>query len=304
MEKKKPKIIAVVGPTSSGKTAFGVKLAKKYQGEIVSADSRQVYIGMDIGTGKDLLEYGNIPYHLIDVISPQKEFDLNCYKKLAEKAIADIISRGKLPIIVGGSGLYLQALIDNYRLSSIKPDLKLRSELEDKTADQLFAILLKTKPQFAKHLNDSERKNKRRLIRYIELAKQGIGAPKKTKETKYDVLILGLDLPTEALWDRIQKRLWHRLQKENLVAEVESLHQFGVSWKKLESFGLEYRHIAWYLQERIDYEQMVEKLFTAIRQFSKRQKTWFRRWEKLGKKIEWINSQKEAEQKIKLFLAK
>ena len=166
------KVIVILGPTASGKTAVGVKLAKALKGEIVSADSRQVYRGMDVGTGKDLAEYGKIPYHLIDVADPQEIFDLAQYQKLAFEAINDILRRGKLPIVAGGSGLYLQALVDGYQLSTVKPDAKLRAGLEQKTLAELQKILAKQNKIFFAKLNNSDRNNKRRLIRYIEITGQ------------------------------------------------------------------------------------------------------------------------------------
>ncbi|MCU0679946.1 MAG: tRNA (adenosine(37)-N6)-dimethylallyltransferase MiaA [Planctomycetes bacterium] len=310
---KKPKIIVVLGATASGKTGLGIKLAQDFNGEIISADSRQVYKGMDIGTGKDLQDYqiksGKkkiiIPYHLIDVVSPQQEFNLAKYKKMAEKAIADILKRKRLPIIVGGTGLYLQALIDNYDLSKRAPDLAFRKELEALTVLELWNRLKKENELFANNLNSSDRHNKRHLIRYLELAKESQELIVRTKKpSQFDALLLGLDWPKEILWERIKKRLLDRLEKENMVLEIKRLHRSGVSWERLESFGLEYRFIARYLQKQISYEEMIEQLFFAIRQFAKRQKTWFRRWEKQGRKINWVKNLNEANELVNDFLNK
>jgi tRNA dimethylallyltransferase len=358
------KIIAIVGTNASGKTGLGVHLANKFNGEIVSADSRQVYKGMDIGTGKDLSEYkvknkdseyridntkfsGSsrrrfappqddsvfIPYHLIDIVEPDEEFSLAQFQKLAYQAIDDIIKRGKLPIIVGGTGLYVQAIIDEYDLSDAGPDKKLRQELEKLNADKLFKKLHKLNTYFADRLNESDRKNKRRLIRYIEIIKDN---PEKEAEPlmrgsasdsnkphpslllgkgrgnkgKYESLIIGLTWPRETLAKRIRQRLLERLKKRDMVGEVKRLHEQGISWRRLEDFGLEYKFIAQYLQKKIEYGEMVEKLYRAIKQFAKRQMTWLKRWERpfdrtqgrQGAKIYWVKEEKEAEELVKKFI--
>lgn len=303
--KPKAKIIVILGTTASGKTSLGVKLAKELKGEIISADSRQVFKGMDIGTGKDLAEYGKgkgkIPYHLIDVVSPNTEFNLAKYQKLTYQAIEDIISRGKLPIIVGGTGLYLQAIVDAYDLSASSPDPERRKELESYDVPKLFSILEKLKPEFTHNLNNSDRHNPHRLVRYIEIIEQGEKMGEVVKDNPYDFLLLGLSWPDEVLRERISKRLLDRM-KEGMIVEVEKLQSAGVSWARLNSFGLEYRFIAWYLQDKLSFEDMLEKLGIAIYRFAKRQKTWFKRWEKQGRKIEWVEGFDDAMLKIKKFL--
>ncbi len=330
---KNKKIIVILGPTSAGKTGLGVRLAYKFDGEIVSADSRQVYKGMDVGTGKDLGEYvvkiknkkqnikntnekcknfqdTKIKYHLIDVVKPNSQFSLAKYKKLADRAISDIIKRGKTPIIVGGSGLYLQALVDDYKLSAAKPDKALRARLEKLPTDALFDRLEKLNSCFARRLNLSDKKNKRRLIRYLEIFKnkkiedsiEDSMESSKIKISNYDYLIIGLTYPRYALQKRIYQRLLDRLEKEGLVAEVERLRKDGISWQRLEEFGLEYKYVALYLQGKLNYKEMVEKLNIAIRQFAKRQLTWFRRWEKQGAKIHWVKNKIEAERLVEEFL--
>lgn len=297
----KPKVLVLLGPTASGKTALGVRLALRYKGEIVSADSRQVYKGMDIGSGKDLGEYkvGKkvVPYHLIDVVSPNMEFNLAKYQKLALKAMADIIKRRKLPIIVGGTGLYLQALVDNYRLSAVKPDLGKRRELEALSREKLFQRLEKLKPDFAHKLNNSDKNNPRRLVRYLEILEQGSSLEMK-KESPYDFLILGLTYPDEVLRERIIKRINNRLEQEDMLGEVKRLHAEGVSWRRLLSFGLEYKFLSQYLLGKLDYENMVRKLSDASYRFAKRQKTWFKRWEKQGRQIFWVEGLASAEKII------
>jgi len=295
---KKKLVIVVLGPTASGKTSLGVRLADRFKGEIVSADSRQVYKGMDIGTGKDLAEYHigkkDIPYHLIDVVSPNDDFNLAKYKELANKALVDICKRNKLPIIVGGTGLYLQALVDNYDLSAIKPNLIKRKELEVLNRENLYLRLEKLKPEFARKLNNSDKLNPRRLVRYLEIFEQG-GELSKKNESDYDFLLIGLDWPDGVLRERIIKRIKDRLDNEGMVDEVSRLNDEGVSWQKLISFGLEYKFISYYLLDKLSYEEMIEKLSNASYRFAKRQKTWFKRWEKQGRKIHWLQNLEEAE---------
>ncbi len=300
------KIIVILGPTSSGKTKIAVELAVKFNGEIVSADSRQVYKGMDIGTGKDLVEYkvGRkiIPYHLIDIANPKIRFNVAKYQKLAFKAIGDILSRGRLPILAGGSGLYLQAVVDNFQLSDSRPDLRLRKKLEKLNVDRLFAKIKKLSPKMAAKINDSDRKNKRRLIRYLEILLSDENFKSEKAEEKYKFLIVGPACSRAALKKRIYERLINRLEKEKMVGEVKRLRARGLSFKKLEDFGLEYKFIALYLQNKLTYEQMVEKLNTAINQFAGRQLSWFRRWQRQGRKINWVKSTGQAVNIVNRFL--
>lgn len=310
--KAKPRVLVILGPTASGKTSLAVKLAAKYQGEIISADSRQVFRGMDIGSGKDLKEYvvkgKKVPYHLIDVVNPNDEFNLAKYQKLANSALKDILSRGKLPIIAGGTGLYLQALVDGYQLDKNVPDLKKRLELEAMSVSELYKKLEKIKPDFTHKLNNSDKNNPRRLVRYLEIFssennleknKPVLKKPAIKKKPAYDFLIFGLQQDDNEMRARIIKRIKDRLNNEDMVEEVERLLEEGVSSERLNSFGLEYRHINWYLQDKLDYDEMVEKLSLATYRFAKRQKTWFRRWEKQGKKIHWVKDLAEAEKILK-----
>ncbi len=306
----KNKIIAIIGPTASGKTKIAVALAIKFNGEIVSADSRQVYRGMDIGTGKDKQEYqiktdklSHVPYYLIDVATPDQNFNLADYQRLAFKAIDDILQRGKLPILVGGSGLYLQAIVDNYLLTPVNPDWNRRKTLEQKTDRALFEEIKKLSPDLAKKISQSDRKNKRRLVRYLEILKAGDKIKNISKQNpKYDCLLIGLAPDREELKQKIADRLSQRLERQGLVSEVENLHQNGLDWQRLDSFGLEYRFVSRYLQKKICYEELIKQLNIAIRQFAKRQMTWFRRWEKQGRKIFWLDSYDEIEKVIRKFL--
>jgi tRNA dimethylallyltransferase len=301
-----PKVVVILGPTGSGKTALGVKLAAKFKGEIISADSRQVYRGMDIGTGKDLAEYQfgkkSIPYHLIDIISPNTKFNLARYQKLAVKAINDVLRRGHLPIIVGGTGLYLQAVIDNYQLAAAKPDTKQRDLLEQEGASALFKKLTLLKPDFAAKINNSDKNNARRLARYLEIATSKENPETGKKKSPFTFLVLGIDVDDAQMRAKITRRLDKRLEEEGMVQEVERLHEEGVSYKRLISFGLEYKFISHFLQGKLSEAEMRDKLLTAIYRFAKKQKTWFRRFAKQGRKIEWIQTEAEAQEKITQFL--
>lgn len=308
MKNTKNKVIVILGTTASGKTGLGVRLAHELNGEIISADSRQVYRGMDVGTGKDLDEYNykdeKIPYHLIDVVDPKTRFHLSKYQRLAFMAIDDVLKRGKLPIIVGGTGQYLQAVVDNFKLSKVNPDKKLREKLEKLSSQELFFKLKEINSNFADKLNNSDKNNKRRLIRYVEVFQREGGFKfEKEKNKKYDFLLIGITWPKKELNERIYKRLVERFEKDDMADEVEMLHRKEkVSWKRLEEFGLEYRYIAKYLQKKLGYDEMVERLNIAVRQFAKKQMTWFSRWERQGTKIHWIKDKKKAMELINKFL--
>lgn len=288
------KVIVILGPTSSGKTKLAVALAKKFNGEIISADSRQVYQGMDIGTGKDLKDYSKIAHHLIDIKKPSQQFTVNDFQSLANHAIKKILIKNKLPIIVGGTGLYLQALIENYSLPQIKPNLKLRKQLEKKTLLVLQKLLLAKDPITYKK---ADLNNKRRLIRYLEIISQTKKPLNLNKQpSPYQFLVLGLNQVQELLYKKIDQRLKLRL-KQGLIAEVKKLST-NLSWKRLEDFGLEYYWVAQFLQKKITHKKLYLKLSQALHHFAKRQITWFKRMDY----IQWINNQKQSEEKIKNFL--
>jgi len=301
----KPKVLVILGSTASGKTDLGVFLARKFKGEIISADSRQVYRGLDIGSGKDLDKYKNngekVNYHLIDVVNPKNKFDLAKYQKLAFKAIENILARHKLPIIVGGSGLYLQALVDNFGLSDVKPIFSRRNENEKMTAEELMQKISKLKPDFAARINNSDSHNIRRLARYLEIIESGVSPISQKRKSPYSFLLLGLSVSDIILRERILQRILQRLEKEGMIAEVKRLNEEGVSWERLKSFGLEYKFISQHLLGELTYSEMIDRLTTATYRFSKRQKTWFRRWEKQGRKIKWIEGSNEAMKEIKKY---
>jgi len=297
MSKTLSKLVVILGPTAVGKTALSVKLAKKFNGEIVSADSRQVYKGMDIGTGKIIKkEMKGIPHHLLSVVSPRIKFTAARYKKLAHKAIKQIIRNNHIPFLVGGTGFYLQTITDNIIIPQVKPDWKLRAELEKLNTQKLFQLLKKKDGRRAKTIDS---KNRRRLIRALEIiekTKQPIPVFKKNK-AEFDLLIIGIKKSQQDLKKLIEKRLYKRL-KQGMITEIKRLKKQGLSWKRLEEFGLEYRFIAQYLQNKITHNQMIDKIQKESEHYTKRQMTWFKR----DKRIHWINKRKQADKLIKGFL--
>jgi tRNA dimethylallyltransferase len=277
MPSKSPHILVIVGPTASGKSDLAVRLAKKYknEAEIISADSRQVYTGLDIGTGKiTKKEMRGVPHHLLDVANPKKQFTVIQYVALAKKALEEIVSKGKTPIIVGGTGFYIHALVDGIILPEVPPNQPLRTKLSKKSSEELFSILKKLDRERATHIDP---KNSRRMIRAIEIATHLGKVPKiKSKPLPYPVKWMGLTVKPELLRKRITNRLLKRV-RNGMIAEATHLHKKGLSWKRMDELGLEYRYLALYLQGKITQEEMVEKLSTEIWKYSRRQMTWFRR---------------------------
>lgn len=305
-------IIVVVGPTASGKSDLAVFLAKKYNGEVISADSRQIYKGMNIGTGKiTKQEMANIPHHLLDMASPSRRFTVVQYKKLAQAAIKKIQAKNKLPIICGGTGFYIRALIDDLPIPQVKPNLKLRAKLERKSAIELFNELKKLDPRRAAEI---DRHNPRRLVRALEIVMttgqpvlplssvipdlmRNPGPGSRIKSGMTNALFLGIKKSRLELARRIKKRLQKRL-KQGMLAEVKKLRAQGLSWKRLDSFGLEYRWLAKYLQNKISYAEMAERLQKDIEHFAKRQMAWF------GKdpRIHWVKNERQTINIINNFL--
>ena len=286
--KPKPEIIVILGPTASGKSDLAVAMAKKINGEIISADSRQVYKGMDIGSGKiTKKEMLGIPHHLLDVASPKRTFTVSHYQKLANQKIAEIISRGRTPIVAGGTGLYIQSIVDGIVLPEVGPNHDLRHKLKILSTDKLFTKLQKLDPVRAKSI---DAKNPRRLIRAIEIATALGKVPKlKTKPSPYEFVLIGLNPGEKILKQNIHKRLVKRL-KQGMIQEVKKLRAAGLSWKRLESFGLEYRFVAQFLQAKITKQEMKTLIEKESWQYAKRQMTWFKRDER----IRWISKPEEA----------
>ena len=267
--KKNPKIIVILGQTATGKSNLAVILARKFNGEIISADSRQVYKGLDIGTGKiTKREMKGVPHHLLDVVSPKRParlggtFTASEYKALAEEKIKEILSKGKVPIICGGTGFYIDAITKGVVFSEVPPNLKLRKILEKKTPEELFKMLKKLDARRAK---DIDQKNKVRLIRAIEIAKALGKVPKITEEIPpYSFIKIGLSLPPEELKKKVEKRV-KGMFKAGLLKEIQKLKKTGVSDKRLKELGFEY------------YKPTPEKVITETIKYSKRQMTWFKR---------------------------
>jgi len=283
MKKKLPRVLVILGPTATGKSDLAVGIARIYNGEIISADSRQVYTGLDIGSGKiTKREMKGIPHHLLDIINPKKVYTVEEFKRDASDAIADIGSRGKLPIVCGGTGFYIDALIFDEQFPAVPPNKVLRAKLWKKTTESLYKELLKLDPRRAKNIDPH---NKVRIIRAIEIARVLGRVPKLKRHKKYDAVFLGLTLPREKLRENIHKRLMKRMKNNALIREVRDLRKNGLSWKRLHSFGLEYRYVALYLQKKLTKKEMLAELEWQIADFSKRQMTWFNR----NKNIRWFS---------------
>ncbi len=276
--KTKIKIVCIVGPTAVGKSDFAVAYAKKHNGEVISADSRQVYAGLDIGTGKiTKKEMRGIPHHLLDIENPKKQFTVGKFKELAEKAIMDIVSRGKLPIICGGTGFYIDAVAKNITYPDVPRNTKLRKKLSSATPDELFRQLKKLDIRYANSLNNSEKNNPNRLTRSIEIATALSKIPQIKKGTSpYQIKWIKLTSPTKQLKERINKRLTKRLE-HGMIEEVKKLHKNGLSWKRMDELGLEYRYVSRFLQKKITEEEMIKLLQTEIWHYAKRQILWFKR---------------------------
>ena len=277
-----PKVVAVVGTNASGKSALGVELAKRYGAEIISADSRQVFRGLDLGSGKITPEeMQGVPHHLIDVREPNEFFSMADFQRMSYAAIDGILARGRLPMIVGGTGLYVDSVLDGYLLSDREPDLSYRAELEKLTTPQLYDMLLTLLPDA-----QVDRNNRNRVMRMIERIHDGDDAV-PGKEPRYRSLRLGVSWPRDVLRARIDERLERRLE-QGMIEEVQGLLDRGVSREFLLGLGLEYRFITQYLTGEIpDRDEMLAKLAQAIKKFAKRQMTWFRR----NPDIVWLDMQ-------------
>ncbi|MDD3284597.1 MAG: tRNA (adenosine(37)-N6)-dimethylallyltransferase MiaA [Patescibacteria group bacterium] len=291
------KIICIVGPTACGKTKLGVRLARKFNGEIISADSRQVYTGMDIGTGKDLKEYGKIPYHIIDISNPKKQVTLSLWQNLAIKKIKELQEYGKIPFVVGGTGLYINSIVDGYILNDEKINKEFRKKLNSTSLLELQKILKKLdKIAYSK----IDINNKRRIIRAIEIVKAGSSISKSRRKKIFDSLVIGITFDRDVINKRIDKRLKDRIADENMIEEIAGLKKLGLSWKRLEDFGLEYRYVGRYLKKELEFDEMINQLEIATHQFAKRQMTWFHK----RKDIIWVKDYKEAEKLVSSFLNK
>ena len=291
-----PKLIVIEGTNASGKSSLGVELAVRFGGEIISADSRQVYERLDLGSGKITPEETRgIPHHLLNVRKPGDFFSMADFQRLAYEAVDSILARGRVPFLVGGTGLYVDAVADGYELSGRAPDQALRAHLETFDTPALYDMLKEKLPD-----TDIDPRNRHRVMRTLErLAADDWHPP--AKASRYSLLKFGVTWPREILKQRIDKRLEKRLA-EGMVEEVKALLDEGISEEFLVKLGLEYKYLTWYLTGKIGYEQMVEELGNAIKKFAKRQMTWFRR----DPRIHWLDMSadpiKEASALIESFL--
>jgi tRNA dimethylallyltransferase len=279
-------LITILGPTATGKTRLAAQLAFKFNGEIISADSRQVYKGMDIGSGKDLDDYlvedKSVKYHMVDILSPAEEFNVYLFKKYFKKALNEITGQNKIPFLAGGTGLYISAVIQDYKIPYAEFSEEKIAELEKLSNEQLAELLIKINP---KQHNTTDLVNRSRMIKAILVGSGKIENEEDSPEI--NPLIIGIKLPRELVRERITERLKARLET-GLIKEVEDLIASGVSYKRLFEFGLEYKFIAKFIKGDITYPEMFSSLNTAIHQFSKRQMTWFRKMEREGVIINWI----------------
>lgn len=291
-------LVVILGPTASGKTSVAAKLAYEINGEIISADSRQVYREMNLGTGKDYSDYvvneTGMPCHLIDIVDPGYKYNVFEYQQDFIKVFNDILLRGKVPVLCGGSGLYIEAIIREYRMLQAPVNMKLRKRLAKASLEDLKAIL----ETFKSLHNKTDIDTKKRAIRAIEIAEfQSEDSQNKINFPELNYILFGIRYDRETTCKRIYERLQKRLS-DGMVDEVKNLLERGISTENLIYYGLEYKFINLYLLGRMPYEEMVEKLNIAIRQYAKRQMTWFRRMERQGLKINWIEGELSAEAKI------
>ena len=317
-------MITILGPTASGKTPLAAALAQQINGEIISADSRQVYRRMDIGTGKDLADYTvhgsgsmvqgssltinqeplTIPYHLIDICEPGTKYNLFQYQQDFFDAYQDIIGRGKTPILCGGTGLYIEAVLKGYQLSPVPQNPELRARLEGKTLDELTEMLveLKAKNGSVMH-NKTDVDSCQRAIRAIEIEEYNLHTPTPKRDLPpIDSLIVGVNIDREARREKITRRLKARLE-EGMIEEVRGLLAEGIPAEDLIYYGLEYKFVTEYLVGKMTYDEMFQRLEIAIHQFAKRQMTWFRGMERRGFTIHWIDALQPMEEKVRQILA-
>jgi tRNA dimethylallyltransferase len=303
---QKNKNLIITGPTATGKTHLAVKLARQFHGEIISVDSRQVYRGLDIGTGKDIEEYATggatVPYHLIDVVDPNEDYNLLRFRQDVPQILSEIHARNHLPIVAGGTPLYIDSLISDYEMQGGPPDDELRNSLNELDNETLLQHLQEEFPEAYEDLKEGN--NRKRMIRSLERARATHNAeiPDIPPDTEW--LILGVYFHRKAVHKRIEERLDARLNS-GMVEEVKNLHSNGVSWERLEFFGLEYKYIALHLQEKLTFQEMRDQLLIKIRQFGKRQDIWFRKMERAGHIIHWIpeGDMGQASEIVELFLA-
>lgn len=299
MHDKKYNLITILGPTASGKTSVAAKLAHVLNGEVISADSRQVYRGMDLGTGKDYADYlvdgEQIPYHLIDIVDAGYEYNVFEYQKDFLKVFEDITNRGKLPVMCGGSGLYLEAVLKNYKLIQVPINEELRKKLEGKSLDELTGILKEYKSELH---NITDVENEKRAVRAIEIEEYYLSHPEiNTGMPEIKSLVIGVEFDRQTRRKRITTRLRQRL-REGMLDEVQQLLASGLTPEQLTYYGLEYKFMTQHLTGELSWQEMFDGLNVAIHQFAKRQMTWFRRMEKQGIEIRWLDGFMPLDEKV------
>lgn len=273
--KKLPNIIVICGPTATGKSDKAVSLALEQNGEIISADSRQIYKGLDIGSGKiTKKEMQGVPHHMLDIASPLRTYSVAQFQKKASACVRDILKRGKTPIICGGTGFYIDALVHGTSFPEVKANVALRKKLEKENVTDLFTLLKKKDPRRAKEI---DKYNKARIIRALEIVAALGAVPKAVKKAPYNVKWIYLDFPDDILKERVHTRLLKRI-KQGMVAEVKKLHAQGLSFARMERLGLEYRYLALLLQNKITKKEFLEQLENEIWHYAKRQRTWFKKY--------------------------
>jgi tRNA dimethylallyltransferase len=297
-------MITILGPTASGKTPVAARLAAEIGGEIISADSRQVYRRMDIGTGKDLEDYGSVPYHLIDICEPGTKYNLFEYQQDFYDVYQQIQSRGAVPILCGGTGLYIEAVLKGYKLSPVPQNQALRDSLEGKPLDELSQMLADLKAKTGSNMhNTTDVDSCQRAIRAIEIETYNLEHPTPRRELPpVDSIIIGIDIDRELRREKITRRLKTRLD-HGMVEEVRALLDEGIPAEDLIYYGLEYKFLTEYLTGQLSYDEMFQRLEIAIHQFAKRQMTWFRGMERRGFKIHWISATLPMEEKIAQILS-
>jgi tRNA dimethylallyltransferase len=297
-------MITILGPTASGKTPVAARLAAEIGGEIISADSRQVYRRMDIGTGKDLEDYGSVPYHLIDICEPGTKYNLFEYQQDFYDVYQQIRSRGAVPILCGGTGLYIEAVLKGYHLSPVPQNQTLRDSLEGKSLDELSQMLADLKAKTGSNMhNTTDVDSCQRAIRAIEIETYNLEHPTPRRELPpVDSIIIGIDIDRELRREKITRRLKARLD-HGMVEEVRALLNEGIPAEDLIYYGLEYKFLTEYLTGQLSYDEMFQRLEIAIHQFAKRQMTWFRGMERRGFKIHWISATLPMEEKIAQILS-
>lgn len=283
--------VVILGPTAVGKTSIGVAVAHEFGGEVISADSRQTYKFLDIGSGKDLSEYRvggqDVPYHLIDIAELPAEYNVYNYQQDFYRVFSEITARKKLPVVVGGTGMYLDAVIRDYQLVMMPDDKALHQRLEETPLDVLAARLIKEQPDLH---TKNDLQEKERVIKALEIIEAKRRGFESTSVLRPDIrpLVIGTTLARPQLWDNIAVRLKERLDN-GMVEEVRKIHESGITWERLEKLGLEYRWCSLFLQGKVESRDVLyERLFVAIRQFAKRQETWFRMMQKKGVEITWL----------------